>query len=118
MDPLVTVLAHQQVLALLAHAGALVTHDAGLAVITGPALGLEVSDELLGVDSAAGVNTLTTVTTRDQGLWFLSRVGGLCSKTLCTDGHLLRLLQEKKQSKHCTLKSTGWPKNCSLGLTC
>ena len=42
----------QQVLALLALAGALVTDDAGLAVIAGPAVLLEVGHQLGGVHPA------------------------------------------------------------------
>ena len=93
VDTLVTVLAHQQVLALVRHTRRLIAHDAGLAVVAGPALRLEVSHQLVRVDPAAGVDALATVVTGDQGLCLSRWVGGLCTQTLRTYGHLLRLLQ-------------------------
>ena len=61
MDALIAVLAHQQVLLLLALVRALVTHDAGLAVVAGPAVLLKPADELRTVDPAAGVDRLTAL---------------------------------------------------------
>ena len=95
MDPLVAVLAHQQVLTLLAVVGTLITHDARLAVVTSPTLSLKIPHQLVSVDSAAGMDTLAAVMTRHQGLSLSSRVGCLSAKTLRTDGDLLRLLRLK-----------------------
>ena len=96
VDALVAVLAHQQVLALVRLGGTLVTDNAGLALVTDPAVLFVVVDQLGGVNPAAGVDTLTTAMARHQVLHLARRVAALSAETLRADGNHRRFLERTK----------------------
>ena len=71
VDALVAVLADQEVLALVGLRGALITDNAGLALVADPAVLLVVVDQLGGVNPTARVDALATLATRNLE-YFLS----------------------------------------------
>ena len=87
-------------LALVALAGRLITHDAGLALVTSPALRLEVGHQLAAVHPAAGVDALAAAVAADQPLGLAPGVAGLGAQTLSADRDNRRLLR-RKDIRHC-----------------
>ena len=101
-------------LALVALAGRLITHDAGLALVTGPALSLKVCHQLaavhlctshyrsviiiksLSTHPAAGVDTLAAAVAADQSLRLAPGVAGLGAQTLSADRDNRRFLKRKQ----------------------
>ena len=60
--------------------------EADLAIIAGPAVPLEVGDEVGGVDPARRVDGGAAAVARDQGLLVARRVARLGAKALAADG--------------------------------